>query len=85
MLTRNKVMQLSLMAIGQIVTHHVVVDFDPREVGEMIEDDHRQIAEAVAAGHARKARDLMATHIRAVAATYEREIGSQLDALIEWR
>ena len=29
-LTRNRVMQLSLMAIGQIVTHHVVIDFDPR-------------------------------------------------------
>ena len=56
MLTQNKVMQISLMAIGQIVTHHVVVDFDPREVAEMIEDDHRRIADAVAAGHARKAR-----------------------------
>ena len=85
MLTRNKVMQLSLMAIGQIVTHHVVIDFDPRDAGEMIDADHRRIAEAVAAGHPRQARDLMATHIRAVVATYEREIGSQLDALIEWR
>ena len=84
-LTRNKVMQLSLMAVGQIVTHHVVVDFDPRDAGGMIEADHRQIADAVAAGHPRQARDLMATHIRAVIETYEREIGSQLDALIEWR
>ena len=84
-LTRNRVMQLSLMAIGQIVTHHVVVDFDPREVAEMIENDHRRIAEAVAGGHPRKARDLMATHIHAVAATYEQKIGSQLDSLIEWR
>ena len=85
MLTRNKVMQLSLMAIGQIVTHHVVIDFDPRDAAEVIGADHRRIAEAVAAGHARQARDLMATHIRAVVATYERAISSQLDALIEWR
>lgn len=85
LLTQNKVMQISLMAIGQIVTHHIVVDFDPREVAEMIENDHRDIADAVAAGHARKARHLMARHIRAVVGTYEREIGSRIHDLVEWR
>jgi len=85
-LAGNRVMQLSLMAIGQIVTHHVVFNFDPRHVGELIHDDHRDIAEAVIAGRPIKARDLMREHVEKIAATYEeRTGGSVLDQLIEWR
>jgi GntR family transcriptional regulator, transcriptional repressor for pyruvate dehydrogenase complex len=85
-LAGNRVMQLSLMAIGQIVTHHVVFTFDPRGVGELIHDDHREIAAAVIAARPIKARDLMRDHIASVAAAYEKFAGgAALDQLIEWR
>jgi DNA-binding FadR family transcriptional regulator len=85
-LAGNRVMQLSLMAIGQIVTHHVVFTFDPRDVGELIHADHRDIAEAVIAARPMKARDLMREHLVKVAEAYERSAGaSMLDQLIEWR
>ena len=84
-LARNKVMQLSLMAIGQIITHHVVVNADPRDVGKEIDEDHRAIADAVAAGHAIKARDLMEHHIRSIVDYFSRELGAQMHDYIEWR
>jgi GntR family transcriptional regulator, transcriptional repressor for pyruvate dehydrogenase complex len=85
-LVGNRVMQLSLMAIGQIITHHVVFTFDPRDVGELIHDDHREIAAAVIAARPIKARDLMREHVEKIAAAYEKSTGSSmLDQLIEWR
>ena len=84
-LARNKVMQLSLMGIGQIVTHHVAAIADPREVGGDIEQEHREIANAVAAGHPRKARQLMARHIRRIADSFAGVLGDQLNDFIEWR
>lgn len=84
-LAENKVMQISLRAIGQIVTHHVVINADPRDAVQLIEDDHIAIAAAVSAGHANKARELMERHIRAVVTFYEDELGPQLDDYIEWR
>jgi DNA-binding FadR family transcriptional regulator len=85
-LAGNRVMQLSLMAIGQIVTHHVTIALDPRNVGELIEHDHRHIAGAVIAARPVKARDLMRDHLAKIAEAYERIAGpSALDQLIEWR
>jgi GntR family transcriptional repressor for pyruvate dehydrogenase complex len=83
-LAHNKVMQLSLRAIGQIVTHHVLSTADPRAASSIIEADHQAIAAAVAAGHANKASDLMADHIRAIVDFYKAEMGPQ-DEFIEWR
>ncbi|WP_116996913.1 FadR/GntR family transcriptional regulator [Desertimonas flava] len=83
-LARNKVMQLSLMAIGQIVTHHILSHADPRAAGTIIESGHEAIAAAVAAGHASKARTLMERHVREIVSFYEAEIGPQ-DDYIEWR
>ena len=39
-LARNKVLQLSLMAIGQVVTHHVASNADPADARNTIEHDH---------------------------------------------
>jgi DNA-binding FadR family transcriptional regulator len=83
-LAENRVMQISLRSIGQIVTHHVVVNADPRDAAVLIEHDHQAIARAVVAGHANKAHDLMEGHIRAVVRFYEDELGPQLDDYIEW-
>jgi len=85
-LAGNRVMQLSLMAIGMTVTHHLVVNDDPRNVVDLIEHDHKVIAEAVIAGKPIKARDEMRAHLRLVAEFYERTLGGELlDQLIEWR
>jgi GntR family transcriptional repressor for pyruvate dehydrogenase complex len=84
-LTRNKVLQLSLMVMGQIITHHIVVNADPRAARASIEEDHRTIAKAVSAGHANKAREVMARHIHSVADFYRAQIGDQMHDYIEWR
>ncbi len=84
-LAGNRVMQLSLMSIGQIVTHHVVITADPRSVRTMIHDDHHAIVEAVVAGKPIKARDEMHAHLHRVAEYFETNSDeSVLDKLIEW-
>ena len=50
MLAGNRVMQLSLMAIGQTVTHHIAYTADPRDVADILLHDHRVIAAAIIAG-----------------------------------
>jgi GntR family transcriptional regulator, transcriptional repressor for pyruvate dehydrogenase complex len=81
----NKVMQLSLMAIGQIVTHHVVVNADPRGARAAIEHDHHRIAIAVAAGQVEETGKLTADHVRAVVEFFGTQIGDQMDDYVEWR
>ena len=78
-------MQLSLMAIGQIVTHHVAIIADPREIGDEIQHDHTEIAAAVAAGHPVKARQLMGRHIRSLVDNWADILGDQMQEFIEWR
>ena len=63
-LADNRVLELMLETTGQIVTHHVVVNADPRELQDEIDRDHAEIARAIAAGHANRARALMEDHIR---------------------
>ena len=85
-LAGNRVMQLSLMAIGQTVTHHVVLTADPRDVGMLIHEDHREIADAVIAGKPIKARDTIRDHLVRIAEFYDKTADdSVLDKLIEWR
>jgi GntR family transcriptional repressor for pyruvate dehydrogenase complex len=83
-LTRNKVLQLSLAVTGQIITHHIAVNADPRAAREEIERDHRLIARAVIAGRVRRAKELMASHVRSVADFYQDQIGDQMHDYIEW-
>ena len=83
-LARNKVLQLSLMVMGQIVTHHVAANADPRAARRTIEHDHAAIARAVVAGHRTKARDLMEAHIRALTDFYQGDLGPQMSDYIEW-
>ena len=83
-LARNKVLQLSLMVMGQIITHHVAVNADPRDAKRTIEHDHAAIAKAVVAGNRKKARDLMETHLRTITEFYRDDLGPQMDDFIEW-
>ena len=79
-------MQLSLMAIGQTVTHHIANTADPRDVADILLHDHRLIAAAIIAGKPIKARDLMRVHLEGVADFYDQLSGGEiLDQLIEWR
>ena len=74
-----------LETTGQIVTHHVVVNADPRDLKGEIDHDHAEIARAIAAGHANRTCTLMEDHIRAMVDHYRLEIGDQMNDFIEWR
>jgi DNA-binding FadR family transcriptional regulator len=80
-LASNRVLQLMLQTIGQIVTHHVTVISDPRLARAEIERAHVQLARAIAAGRPSKARALMEDHIRQVIHLYD----VPADECIEWR
>ena len=83
-LARNRVLQLSLMSIGQIITHHVAVNADPRTARPTIEHDHTEIAKAIIAGRRRRARETMEAHITAITELYRTELGPQMSDIIEW-
>jgi GntR family transcriptional repressor for pyruvate dehydrogenase complex len=84
-LAGNRVLELSLQTMGSIVTHHVVVNADPRDAGAAIVHDHHEIAKAIVAGHARRAADLAAAHVHSIAEVYRSQIGDQMGDLIEWK
>jgi GntR family transcriptional regulator, transcriptional repressor for pyruvate dehydrogenase complex len=85
-LAGNRVLQIMLQTMGQIVTHHIVVVADPRDVRDIIGRDHATIARAIAAGHAARARSLMETHIAAMSQFYASQMGDQMmQDYIEWR
>jgi GntR family transcriptional regulator, transcriptional repressor for pyruvate dehydrogenase complex len=84
-LSRNKVLQLSFMMMGQIIVHHVTSNVDPRDARESIENEHVAIARAVSAGHQVRARDLMEAHVRGITEFYRGDLGAQMDDYIDWR
>jgi GntR family transcriptional regulator, transcriptional repressor for pyruvate dehydrogenase complex len=81
----NRVLELLLPTVGQIVTHHIVVNADPRDAKDAIGTDHVTIARAIAAGHPRKAREAMERHVGTMAAMYAQQLGDRVGELIEWR
>ena len=84
-LAQNRVLEVMLQTVGLIVTHHVVVSAEPRDVQDEIIHDHAAVARAVAAGHSKKARDLMADHVRRLAEYYGRQMGDRVNDYIDWR
>ena len=84
-LARNKVLQLSLMATGQIITHHVFSNADPRDARRTIEADHGAIATAIVKGYRVRARELMESHLLSIVEVYQDTLGSQMDDYIGWR
>jgi GntR family transcriptional repressor for pyruvate dehydrogenase complex len=84
-LAQNRVLELVLQTMGQIVTHHVIVNADPRDVTEAVHDDHQAIARAVGRGQAAKARQLMESHIHRISEFFGHQMGDQLTGFIEWR
>jgi DNA-binding FadR family transcriptional regulator len=83
-LSGNRVLQLMLETVGQIVTHHVAVNADPRDAKEEIDRGHVDIARAIAAGRPAKARSAMEDHIQHMVDIYKGQVG-ELHEFIEWR
>jgi GntR family transcriptional regulator, transcriptional repressor for pyruvate dehydrogenase complex len=84
-LAQNKVLQLSLMATGNIITRHVISNADPRDAKVTIEHDHSRIARAILKGHRRRAGSLMREHIEAITTLYADVLGPQMHNYIAWR
>jgi GntR family transcriptional repressor for pyruvate dehydrogenase complex len=81
----NRVLELMLQTVGQIVTHHFIINADPRDVEDEIDRDHAQIARAIAAGRPSSARRLMEAHIQGLVDFCREQMGDQMDDFIEWR
>jgi DNA-binding FadR family transcriptional regulator len=84
-LAENRVLEMLLQTIGQIVTHHVLGHADPRHDRETIEADHLAIAKAVVAGSPQRANKAMEKHINTMIDVYKEHLGAQLDEYIDWR
>lgn len=84
-LSGNRVLALLLQSVAHIVVDHVVLDLDPVQERETIEQDHRDIAQAVMQGRASKARRLMAEHIAHIRDTYRSRWPDRMQDLVEWR
>jgi GntR family transcriptional regulator, transcriptional repressor for pyruvate dehydrogenase complex len=84
-LVQNRVLELTLQTMGQIVSHHVAVTDDPRTLADVIERDHRKVAVAISSGFANQARSLMEEHILTVASASEQRLGASAADFIEWQ
>jgi DNA-binding FadR family transcriptional regulator len=84
-LASNRVLQLLLQTVGQIVTHHISVYADPRDARGDIDRDHVELARAIAAGRPTRARSRMEDHILQVQDFYRGQIGARMDDFIDWR
>lgn len=84
-LAENRVLEIMLQTMGQIVTHHVVVNADPRDERDVILHDHSVVARAIAAGRANKASQAMAEHINHMVSYYQGRARMQLQDYIDWR
>ena len=84
-LTQNRVLEIALQTMGQIVSHHFVTTDDPRPIRSIIHDDHRQLARLVSAGDAHEARAVMEAHTRRMADIAGNNLGTLSDDFIEWQ
>lgn len=84
-LAENRVLEVLLQTIGQIVTHHVVGQSELSYDHQLIETDHVAVAKAVAAGSPKRAADRMHEHITGMIDVYKGRLGSQLHDYIDWR
>jgi len=83
-LSNNRVLDLTLMSFGQIVTYHAGVVDDPRLLRTRLDADHASIARAIAAGHNRAARRLMEEHVEAVLGYFREHFHGRLDDAVQW-
>jgi len=84
-LAQNRVLELSLQTFGQIVSHHVALEDDPRAMQELIAHDHLRLARAIVAGQPTRARNLMMKHIEAVREYTAAKLGDRINDYVEWK
>jgi DNA-binding FadR family transcriptional regulator len=84
-LVRNRVLEVTLQTMGQIFTHHVAVNEDPRVIRDLIADDHQRLAKAIVAGHGTLARTLMQRHVEDIGRYHRKQSGVGMDEFIEWQ
>lgn len=84
-LARNRVLELSLLTAGLIVSHHAPTAYDPRTLSDRLIAEHHEIAAAIIRGRAVQARTLMHDHITAVAELSSSVMGPLVEDFIEWR
>ncbi|MEU7828873.1 MULTISPECIES: GntR family transcriptional regulator [unclassified Nonomuraea] len=84
-LARNRVLELTLQTMGQVVTHHVAVNEDPRAIRDLIATSHRRLAKAIVGGHGTLARTLMQQHIEDISSYHREQSSVQMDEVIEWQ
>ena len=84
-LARNRVLQIALQTMGQIVSHHFVTTDDPRQLRSIIHEDHQRLAHAIVDGNPLEARALMDAHTRRMADITGNNLGTQADDFIEWQ
>lgn len=83
-LVRNRVLELSLQTMGQIVSHHVAFTDDPRTMRDTIAEGHLKVAKEILAGHGRAARSAMEMHVREVGVYNRERLGAKMNDFIEW-
>jgi hypothetical protein len=81
-LVQNRVLEITLQTMGQIVSHHVVVTDDPRGLGRDLGDDGNGDAAMVVAD---QASSIMEEHISVIARAAGEHLGPRFDDLIEWQ
>ena len=84
-LARNRVLEIALQTMGQIVSHHFVTNDDPRQLRSMIQDDHQRLAVRHRRRQPPKARALMDAHTRRMADIAGNNLGTLSDDFIEWQ
>ncbi len=84
-LAQNRVLEITLQTMGQIVSHHFVATDDPRELQSMIHADHRRLARVISTGDAVEARALMNAHTRRMADVAGKNLGTLSDDFMEWQ
>lgn len=83
-LARNKVLELTMTAYGQLVTHHIATVGDPRPLHRALIEEHVELAQAIVDGDVDKAGRLMEKHLHNVIAYSREHLGDRLDGFIEW-
>ena len=83
-LTQNRVLQLSLLTMGLIVSHHVPRSYDPRALRDTLHREHVQIAQAISGGRPARAEALMRQHIEGIAIMTIDVMGPLAEDYIEW-
>jgi DNA-binding FadR family transcriptional regulator len=84
-LAGNRVLQLLLPTLGQIVTHHIIVNSDPRQAKDAVGTDHLTIARAIARRRPSVARHEMERHVDAMTDLFRAQLGDEAHELIDWR